>query len=65
LGNRGDLAAYRSKGSTAGALVDQIGELEQFGVQRVILQWPGLDDLAGLEAMAAAVLPQFSRPGSK
>jgi hypothetical protein len=34
--------------------------LEQFaqaGVQRIMLQWLELDDLAGLEALARAVLP--------
>jgi len=29
--------------------------LEQAGVQRVMLQWLDLDDLAGLEAMSGAL----------
>jgi hypothetical protein len=30
--------------------------MEQAGLQRVLLQWLDLDDLAGLEALAKAVL---------
>jgi hypothetical protein len=35
---------------------EQLQELEQVGVQRVMLQWLDLDDLDGLEALATAVL---------
>lgn len=35
---------------------EQLAALEQVGVQRVMLQWLDMDDLAGLEAMAKAVL---------
>jgi alkanesulfonate monooxygenase SsuD/methylene tetrahydromethanopterin reductase-like flavin-dependent oxidoreductase (luciferase family) len=35
---------------------EQLEELEQVGVQRVMLQWLDLDDLAGLEALARVVL---------
>ncbi|MFM8319768.1 MAG: LLM class flavin-dependent oxidoreductase [Chloroflexota bacterium] len=38
-------------------IVDQLAQLAEAGVQKVILQWPGLDDLAGLEAFAGSVLP--------
>ncbi len=34
----------------------QLQEMEQAGLQRVLLQWLDLDDLAGLEALARAVL---------
>ena len=33
---------------------EQLDELEQVGVQRVMLQWQDLDDLEGLEALAKA-----------
>lgn len=38
------------------AVKEQLQELESSGVQRVMLQWLDLDDLAGLEALAKAVL---------
>jgi hypothetical protein len=34
----------------------QVGKLAEAGVQRVMLQWLDLDDIAGLEALAQAVL---------
>ncbi len=37
-------------------LREQLQELEQVGLQRVMLQWLDLDDLQGLEALARAVL---------
>ncbi len=42
---------------TAGRVRDQFAAWSEAGVQRVMLQWLDLDDLAGLEAFAAAVLP--------
>jgi alkanesulfonate monooxygenase SsuD/methylene tetrahydromethanopterin reductase-like flavin-dependent oxidoreductase (luciferase family) len=33
---------------------EQLDELEQVGVQRVMLQWQDLDDLEGLEVLAKA-----------
>ena len=39
-----------------GAVKKQLQELEQAGLQRVMLQWLDLDDLEGLEALAKAVL---------
>jgi F420-dependent oxidoreductase-like protein len=54
-----DPAALRERGAlvgTPGAVIDQLGELAQAGVQRVMLQWLALDDLDGLEALAAAIL---------
>jgi len=35
----------------------QLASLERAGVQRVMLQWLDLDDLAGVEAMAKGLLP--------
>lgn len=43
---------------TGNQIVDQLGELAEVGVRRVMLQWLDLDDVDGLEAMAHAVLPQ-------
>jgi F420-dependent oxidoreductase-like protein len=40
---------------TASEIVDQLGKLDEAGVQRVMLQWLELDDLDGLEALAQAV----------
>jgi F420-dependent oxidoreductase-like protein len=37
---------------TASQIVDQLGQLEQAGVQRVMLQWLDLDDIDGLERLA-------------
>ena len=41
---------------TAAEFLEQLGKLEQAGVQRVMLQWLDLDDMAGLEALARDVL---------
>lgn len=41
---------------TANQIVDQLGSWAAAGVQRIMLQWLDLDDLAGLEALAHAVL---------
>jgi F420-dependent oxidoreductase-like protein len=38
------------------ALVDQLGELAEVGVQRVMIQWLELDDIDGLAALAQDVL---------
>ncbi len=46
---------------TPNAIVDQLGELAEAGMYRVLLQWIDLDDLAGLEAFAKAVLPQVAK----
>jgi alkanesulfonate monooxygenase SsuD/methylene tetrahydromethanopterin reductase-like flavin-dependent oxidoreductase (luciferase family) len=45
---------------TANQIVDQVQHLAEVGVQRVMLQWLDLDDLDGLKALAAGVLPQLS-----
>ncbi len=49
----------RRKGLIVGAgeeVKRQLAELETAGLQRIMLQWLELDDLAGLEALAKAVL---------
>jgi len=45
---------------TASQLVEQLGRWAEAGIQRVMLQWLDLDDLDGLESIAARVLPQVS-----
>ncbi len=56
----GDLIARGLIVGTVPALVDQIGAWVEAGVERFMLQWLDLDDVAGLEAMAKDVLPHFS-----
>jgi len=54
--------AERDRGSVAGTpnqIVEQLGQLSEAGVYRVMLQWLDLDDIDGLEAMAKSVLPQI------
>jgi F420-dependent oxidoreductase-like protein len=54
------VAELRRHGLVAGTPAEVVNQLEQFaqaGVQRIMLQWLELDDLAGLEALARAVLP--------
>ena len=49
----------KARGVVAGSrleVLEQIRVLEEAGVQRVMLQWLELDDLAGLEALAKSVL---------
>jgi F420-dependent oxidoreductase-like protein len=49
----------QARGAVAGnvsQVKEQLHHLEAAGVQRVMLQWLDLDDLAGLEALAKAVL---------
>jgi F420-dependent oxidoreductase-like protein len=61
LGTR-TVAELRERGLIVGTpaqVVDQLGELAQAGVQRVMLQWLDLDDLDGLTALAQATLPYF------
>ncbi|MBO0781579.1 MAG: TIGR03560 family F420-dependent LLM class oxidoreductase [Ktedonobacteraceae bacterium] len=44
---------------TASAIVDQLGQLADIGMQRVMLQWIELDDLDRLAALAQGILPQL------
>jgi F420-dependent oxidoreductase-like protein len=41
---------------SVGEIRDQLGALEQAGLQRIMLQWLDLDDLESLEALAKAIL---------
>lgn len=41
---------------TPAAVVDQVGQLAEAGVERILLQWMDLDDMDGLEALAQALL---------
>lgn len=57
-----DISDLRQRGlvvGTANQIVDQLGELSQVGVQRVMLQWLDLDDIDGLQSLAEGVLPQL------
>jgi F420-dependent oxidoreductase-like protein len=45
----------------ASAYVDQLGALQEAGLERVMLQWLDLDDIAGLELIARDVLPHFHK----
>jgi F420-dependent oxidoreductase-like protein len=38
-------------------IIDQLFDLAEAGVEKVILQWPGLNDFSGLEDFASAILP--------
>lgn len=42
-------------------IVDQLGQWATVGVQRIMLQWLDLDNLAGLEILASQVLPQVQK----
>ena len=56
------LAELRQRGIVAGTapdLAEQLHAIAAAGAQRVMLQWFGWDDMAELEAIAAAVLPAF------
>jgi F420-dependent oxidoreductase-like protein len=56
-------AELRQRGlivGTADEIVDQCQELASRGVQRVMLQWLDLDDIAGLEGMADGILDRLS-----
>lgn len=55
-----DLRARGLLVGTAPAIVDQLGELAEVGVQRVMAQWLDLDDVDGVEALAKGVLPHLN-----
>lgn len=54
------LAGQGVVAGTAGAVIEQLGRLQQVGVQRVMLQWFNWHDRGELEAFAAAILPHFA-----
>src|SRR4030042_99406 len=45
---------------TAAEIVQQCQKLTEVGIQRVMLQWLDLDDIAGLEAMADGIIAKLS-----
>jgi F420-dependent oxidoreductase-like protein len=52
-------AVMRERGAAVGTgeeIATQLGAWAEAGAQRIMLQWLELDDIAGLEALAAAVL---------
>ncbi|MDX1379132.1 MAG: LLM class flavin-dependent oxidoreductase, partial [Anaerolineales bacterium] len=51
-----ELQAHGFVAGNADAVNDQLGRLEEAGLQRIMLQWLDLDDMDGLEALAKAVL---------
>lgn len=56
---KGAIEDLRKRGIIVGLLpevTDQLGELAEAGVQRVMLQWLDQDDLDGLEAMAKGII---------
>jgi alkanesulfonate monooxygenase SsuD/methylene tetrahydromethanopterin reductase-like flavin-dependent oxidoreductase (luciferase family) len=56
-----DKAALFERGMIVGTpseVIDQLGQLEEVGMQQVMFQWFDYDDLDGLEAFAQSVLPQ-------
>ncbi len=56
-----DAAALMERGlivGTPAAIIDQLGQLAEVGLQQVMFQWADLDDLDGLEVFAQTVLPQ-------
>lgn len=60
LGDR-DKDAVLARGGiagTAGEVVETLGQLAEVGIQGVMLQWLDMDDISGLEYIAAEVLPQ-------
>ena len=50
------LRSNRAIVGTPGMIKEQLHELEESGVQRVMLQWLELDDLAGMDALAKVAL---------
>ena len=60
LGDR-DKDAVLARGGiagTAGEVVETLGQLAEVGIQGVMLQWLDMDDISGLEYIAAEVLPR-------
>lgn len=61
-GGKLDADGLRERGLVVGTpsqIVDQLGRLAEVGVERVMLQWLDLDDIAGLESISARVLTQI------
>lgn len=59
-GGKSTVEAYREKGVIVGTseeIIEQIIQLAEAGLQRVMLQWLDLDDMQGLEDLAEGILP--------
>ena len=54
-----EVAAGRMIVGTAAEVVDQIAARFEAGINRIMLRWLELDDMANLELLARDVLPQF------
>lgn len=57
-----DADALKARGCIVGTtseVIDQLGAWADNGIQRFMLQWMELDDIDGMEQMAADVLPTF------
>lgn len=54
--SRDDLRARGVLVGTADAIADQVAELDEAGVQRLMLQWLDLDDIEGLEILAGRLI---------
>ena len=54
-----EVAAGKMIVGTAAQVVDQIGARAEAGVERIMLRWLELDDMANLELLARDVLPAF------
>ena len=48
---------------TASQVIDKIGAYVDAGVERLMLQWLALDDIARIEKVAQTVLPHFHKAG--
>jgi len=58
-GSQKSIADLRQRGlvvGTAAQILEQLAVLEEAGVQRVMLQWLDLEDIAGLEALAKGII---------
>jgi F420-dependent oxidoreductase-like protein len=58
----GDIEALRARGVIVGSpsrVVEEMGALSEAGVQRIMAQWLDMDDLDGIEYLAANVLSQL------
>ncbi len=56
-----DKSALLARGAVVGTpseVVDILGQFAELGIQGVMLQWMDMDDISGLECIAADVLPQ-------
>jgi F420-dependent oxidoreductase-like protein len=62
-----DRDALLARGCVIGTpqqIIDQLSVWVELGVQRFMLQWLELDDIAGIESMATTVLPSFHITGA-